>query len=138
MILVWLIAILIVGGVAAWAAARSSHLLARWISLVAISVDFAIALWLWARYFHQISLVPGSSWLTEINLDWIPNWGVRFHLAIDGLSLLLILLTLFLGIVSVLASWREIQDAVGFFHLNLLWVLAGIVGVFLAVDLFLF
>jgi NADH-quinone oxidoreductase subunit M len=138
MILVWLIAILIVGGVAAWAAARSSHLLARWISLIAISVDFALALWLWARYFHQISLVPGSAWLDEVNFQWIPNWGVHFHLAVDGLSLLLVLLTLFLGIVSVLASWREIQDGVGFFHLNLLWVLAGIAGVFLAVDLFLF
>jgi NADH-quinone oxidoreductase subunit M len=138
MILVWLIGILLAGGLAAWAVARSSHLLARWVSLIAISVDFALALWLWARYFHQISLVPSSNWLAEINVNWIPNWGVHFHLAIDGLSLLLILLTLFLGIVSVLASWREIQDGVGFFHLNLLWVLAGIVGVFLAVDLFLF
>ena len=48
------------------------------------------------------------------------------------------MLTFFLGIVSVLASWTEITEAVGFFHLNLLWVLAGIAGVFLAVDLFLF
>ena len=48
------------------------------------------------------------------------------------------LLTLFLGIVSVLASWTEITEAVGFFHLNLLWILAGIAGVFLALDLFLF
>ena len=38
----------------------------------------------------------------------------------------------------MLASWTEIQEAVGFFHLNLLWVLAGIAGVFLAMDLFLF
>ena len=56
----------------------------------------------------------------------------------DGLSLLMLLLTFFLGIVSVLASWTEIRDRVGFFHFNLLWVLAGIIGVFLALDLFLF
>ncbi len=56
----------------------------------------------------------------------------------DGLSLLLVLLTLFLGIVSVLASWTEITTSIGFFHLNLLWILAGILGVFLALDLFLF
>jgi NADH-quinone oxidoreductase subunit M len=56
----------------------------------------------------------------------------------DGLSLLLLMLTFFLGIVSVLVSWTEIQDRAGFFHLNLLWILAGIAGVFLAIDLFLF
>jgi len=49
-----------------------------------------------------------------------------------------VLLTLFLGIVSVLASWTEITKGVGFFHFNLLWILAGIIGVFLAIDLFLF
>jgi NADH-quinone oxidoreductase subunit M len=73
-----------------------------------------------------------------VDWNWIPGFGVHFHLAIDGLSLLLVLLTLFLGIISVLTSWSEIREKVGFFHLNLMWVLAGIVGVFLAVDLFLF
>ena len=66
------------------------------------------------------------------------TFGIHFHLALDGLSLLLLMLTFLLGIMSVLASWTEIQEAVGFFHLNLLWVLAGIAGVFLAMDLFLF
>ena len=70
--------------------------------------------------------------------SWIPQFGIQFHLAMDGLSLLLVLLTLFLGIVSVLASWTEITKGVGFFHFNLLWILAGIIGVFLALDLFLF
>ena len=138
MILVWLIGILLVGGVVSWAAARGSHLLARWMSLFAICIDFALALWLWARYFRQLSIDPGYTWLKQVDWNWIPEWGIHFHLAIDGLSLLLVLLTLFLGIISVLASWREIQSGVGFFHLNLLWVLAGILGVFLALDLFLF
>jgi NADH-quinone oxidoreductase subunit M len=57
---------------------------------------------------------------------------------VDGLSLLLLLLTFFLGLLSVLISWREIQSKIGFFHFNLLWVLAGITGVFLTMDLFLF
>jgi NADH-quinone oxidoreductase subunit M len=56
----------------------------------------------------------------------------------DGLSLLLVLLTLFLGLMSVAASWTEITKQVGFFHFNLLWVLAGVLGVFVAMDLFLF
>ena len=48
------------------------------------------------------------------------------------------LLTGFLGLMAVVASWNEIQDRVGFFHFQLMWVLAGIIGVFLALDLFLF
>ncbi len=138
MILLWLMVILLVAGLLAWAAAYWSRSLSRWITLAAVNLDFALSLWLWARHFHQVDLMSHSSWLEQINWSWIPSWGVRFHLAMDGLSLLLLLLTFFLGIVSVLASWREIRDGVGFFHLNLLWVLAGIVGVFLAVDLFLF
>jgi NADH-quinone oxidoreductase subunit M len=47
-------------------------------------------------------------------------------------------LTFFLGIIAVVTSWTEIRERVGFFHFNLMWVLAGIAGVFLAVDLFLF
>ena len=138
MILICLLAILLFAGVLAWAAARWYPRLARWISLIAVSADFGLALWVWERNFHQASLLPHSAWFEEVNWIWIPSWGVHFHLAMDGLSLLLVLLSCFLGIVSVLASWSEIQDGVGFFHLNLLWVLAGIVGVFLAVDLFLF
>lgn len=138
MILIWLLAILLFAGALAWAAARWNPRLARCISLIAVSVDFVLALWVWARNFHQASLLPHSAWFEEVNWNWIPSWGVHFHLAMDGLSLLLVLLSCFLGIVSVLASWTEIQEGVGFFHLNLLWVLAGIVGVFLAVDLFLF
>src|SRR5437660_153380 len=74
----------------------------------------------------------------EGDWTWIPQLGIHFHLAMDGLSLLLLVLTFLLGIVSVLTSWREIKEGVGFFHLNLMWILAGIAGVFLAVDLFLF
>jgi NADH-quinone oxidoreductase subunit M len=54
------------------------------------------------------------------------------------LSLVLVALTLFLGIISVICSWTEIRERVGFFHMNLLWVLSGILGVFMALDLFLF
>jgi NADH-quinone oxidoreductase subunit M len=54
------------------------------------------------------------------------------------MSLMLIVLTAFLGIVSVASSWTEIRERTGFFHFNLLWTLAGAIGVFLALDLFLF
>jgi NADH-quinone oxidoreductase subunit M len=54
------------------------------------------------------------------------------------LSLLLVILTCFLGLLAVVASWSEIQERVGLFHANVLWVLTGVMGVFLALDLLLF
>lgn len=138
MILLWLILILLVGGLMAWAVARWSPLASRWISLIAVSTDFLIGLIVWIRAAGRVDVLQQQTWLRELDWNWIPQFGIHFHLALDGLSLLLLMLTFLLGVTSVLASWTEIQDAVGFFHLNLLWVLAGIAGVFLAMDLFLF
>jgi NADH-quinone oxidoreductase subunit M len=109
-------------------------MLARWISLAAVLVDFILGIYLWLQN-------PGTAadtWIIKYSVAWIPAFGISFSLAIDGLSLLMLLLTFFLGIFAVLISWSEIQERVGFFHFNLLWVLAGIVGVFLTMDLFLF
>ena len=138
MILLCLIAILLLAGVLAWLAARWSATAARWIALLATIADFIIGLVLWLRDDRRLSLLPNHNWIEQLDWNWIPRFGIHFHLAMDGLSLLLLMLTFFLGIVSVLVSWNEIQERVGFFHLNLLWILAGITGVFLAIDLFLF
>jgi NADH-quinone oxidoreductase subunit M len=133
MILVWLILIPFIGGVVAWFAARWNARAARWISLVAIALDLILALALWAQSYGST-----ARWLVDFRVPWIPPLGISIHFAMDGLSLLLVVLTGLLGIMGVVCSWTEIQDRVGFFHFNLLWVLAGIIGVFLSLDLFLF
>ena len=138
MILIWLIAILLVAGVAAWTLARWSAPATRWVALGATVADFMITLAIWLRHYGQLSLLLQDNWIEQLDWTWIPRFGIHFHLALDGLSLLLLMLTFFLGMVSVLVSWAEIREGVGFFHFNLLWVLAGITGVFLAMDLFLF
>jgi NADH-quinone oxidoreductase subunit M len=74
----------------------------------------------------------------QFYLPWISSLGISIHLAVDGLSLLMVGLTALLGILAVGCSWGEIQKNVGFFHLNLLWSLGGVIGVFLAIDMFLF
>lgn len=136
MILIWLIAIPLAAGVLAWLAARWSNNAPRWISLAAVLGDLLLSVRLWLRS-GVASLSPGA-WIEQLNLSWVPRFGIHFHLAMDGMSLLLVVLTFFLGVMGVLASWTEIRDSVGFFHFNLLWILAGIVSVFLALDLFLF
>ncbi len=136
MILVWLLAIPLGAGLLAWLLGRRAPLAARWVSLAALAVDLALALRLWAQ--HPALDLRRGWWLAGIARPWIPALGVRFELAADGLSLLLVVLTLTLGLLAVLASWSEVRERVGFFHFNLLWILTGVLGVFLALDLFLF
>lgn len=136
MILFWFIIILMVGGVLAWIAAYWSAIVCRWISLLAMIVNLALATVLWLNYKPQAP--PGQTWIVSFEAQWIPTFGIGFDLALDGLSLLMLLLTFFLGTIAVITSWREVQYRPGFFHFNLLWVVAGITGVFLTMDLFLF
>jgi len=74
----------------------------------------------------------------HVELPWIPRFGITLLLVMDGLSLLLVALTVVLGAVAVVSSWTEIGERRGFFQLNLLATLAGVVGVFTALDLFAF
>jgi NADH-quinone oxidoreductase subunit M len=137
MILLLLIAILLAGGLSSWIVARRDESAARWIAMVTVATDLLVTLGLWSGFGGRQQSFT-RRWLVECNYNWISQFGIRFHLGLDGLSLALLLLTYFLGIVAVLASWTEIRRRVGFFHFNLLWVLAGITGVFLAADLFVF
>jgi len=132
MILAWCILIPLAAGILAWAVSRRSVSACRWISLLAPTVSLGLALWVGLRGAGH------GPWLAEFSAPWIPQWGINFSLAMDGVSLVLVLLTNFLSVVAVAASWRGIQQRVGFFHFNLMWVTAAIAGVFLAMDLFLF
>lgn len=140
MILAWLIAILFFGGCFAWYGEKWGAKWPRWICLAALSLDLLLVFALFSRVDSpaDVSVVGGGSWIQHLNLEWIPRFGISFHLAMDGLSLLLVALTVILGFMSISCSWTEIKERVGFFHFNLLWTLAGVLGVFLAMDLFLF
>ncbi len=138
MILALIILILILGGILSLATIRRSEMLCRWIALLAVSIDLVLVVFYWVSNYNDISLLEAGSWLLDFRKEWIPRWGISFHLALDGLSLILVVLTLFLGLISILVSWRQIKERVRFFHFNILWILAGLLGVFLAMDLFLF
>lgn len=138
MMLVWLILIPLIAGLLAWFTARWNAEAPRWISLGAVALNFLLTLALWMSGDTSVQSGATTVWLAEVDARWMPRFGIHFHLAVDGLSLLMLVLTFFLGIMSVLCSWTEIRERIGFFHFNLMWMLAGIAGVFLALDLFLF
>jgi NADH-quinone oxidoreductase subunit M len=138
MTLIWLILVPLIGGLLAWFFARWSDRWPRWVSLISVCIDLVLVYSLWVGHKGDLYFIGKESWITEVKTDWMPGLGIGFHLAMDGLSLLMVMLTAFLGIMSVAASWSEIRERVGFFHFNLMWSLAGIIGVFLSLDLFLF
>jgi NADH-quinone oxidoreductase subunit M len=138
MILLSLLLIPLIAGILCWAVGRRSGTAARWLALAAMIVELFITVVLTVRCQNNVLLLDRGGWLLEVKAPWIPQLGIGFHLAVDGISLLLITLTALLGLMVVIASWTEIKDGVGFFHFNLLLTIAGIMGVFLSLDLFLF
>lgn len=72
------------------------------------------------------------------NAEWIPSLGISYHLGIDGISLILILLTTLLTALAVLGSWNSIKDRGLAFFISLLVLETGMLGVFVSMDLFLF
>lgn len=139
MLLPWLIFLPLIGGLLCWVSERFSVNAPRWIALITMLIVFVFSLILWQQGdFAQSTSATHSQWQFEYIAKWIPQFGINFHLAIDGLSILMVVLTTFLGIFSVLASWKEIHTSLGLFHMNLLWMCAGVIGVFTAIDLFLF
>ncbi|HVN23352.1 MAG TPA: NADH-quinone oxidoreductase subunit M [Syntrophorhabdales bacterium] len=138
MMLVWLILIPAIAGTLAWLSGRASNRWPRWLTLIAFCIDLMLALSVWLEHPGEIDLSARSGWLLEVQAPWIPSLDIDFHLALDGISLLLVALSCFLGIMATIASWKEIRERVGLFHLTLAWTVAGILGVFLALDLFLF
>ena len=74
----------------------------------------------------------------EINIPWITSFGINYHLGIDGISLLLIVMTTILTTVSILASWKSITTGIKGYFISMLLLETGMIGVFCALDLFLF
>ena len=70
--------------------------------------------------------------------DWIPSIGAKYHLGIDGISLLLVMLTTFLGMIAVLSSWSAIHHRTKEYYILLLLLQTGMIGVFVSLDFFLF
>jgi NADH-quinone oxidoreductase subunit M len=126
MILALVIFILILGGILCLATVRGSEIICRWIALLSVGIDLVLVVFYWISNYKNIILLEPGSWLLDFKKEWIPQWGISFHLALDGLSLILVVLTLFLGVISILVSWQQIKESVRFFHCNILWIIAGL------------
>ncbi|MBI5561608.1 MAG: NADH-quinone oxidoreductase subunit M [Deltaproteobacteria bacterium] len=107
--------------------------LIRWSALGFALAEFALSLYL---PFTFDSSNPGMQWVERG--AWIERFGMNYILGVDGISLLLVLLTTLVTIICVLASWRDVKDKLKWFMALLLFTETCSLGVFMAMDLFLF
>ena len=123
----------LVGFLAALVIPRSSPQMSRNFGLFMALVTFVASLGLIAQFDRGIA---GPQFTVDI--PWISIPEIHFHVAVDGISLWLILLSTFLTPICMLVSWRSVQDRVKEFFAFLLLLEFGLIGVFMAQDLFLF
>jgi len=107
----------------------------RWTALVVSLITFGLSIWILTLFDANnpdLQLV--------INLPWIEiaGWEISYQMGVDGLSILLVLLTAFLTPISLLSTWTAVEERVKDFMIFFLLLEVGMMGVFLAQDLFLF
>ncbi|MEO5589187.1 MAG: NADH-quinone oxidoreductase subunit M [Gemmatimonadaceae bacterium] len=112
---------------------ESGNRAGRTVALAVLMLEFLVSAGLWWTFDPA-----NSGWQSAIDAEWIPMWGIRFTLGIDGIALMMILLTTFILPLCVLGSWTSIKKNVNTFFALMLVLTSGMLGVFMARDLFLF
>jgi NADH-quinone oxidoreductase subunit M len=105
---------------------------AKYAALIASLIEFAISVPLWW------SFDPAGGMQFVVDRAWIAAWGIHYTVGVDGISLFMVLLTTFLMPLSILGSWKYITRREGGYYALLLALTTGMIGVFVALDLFLF
>jgi len=105
---------------------------AKHLALAVAVVEFAISIPMWWTF------VPQGGMQFRLDAPWLPAWGIHYSVGVDGISLFLVLLTTFLVPLSVLGSYVNITTRERGFYALLLVLTSGMIGVFVALDLFLF
>ena len=109
--------------------------LARWTALGAALLTWLFSLGLLVGYLPG-DQTGGFQFIEQV--DWIPAFGIQYKLGVDGLSLVLVVLTTTLSWISILASFGPIKERVKEYMVSFLILEVGMIGVFLSLDLFLF
>lgn len=132
-LLSWVIFLPLIGVGALLFVPKEKHALIRRLALLFAVATFILSIGLW---FDFDSAAAGMQF--EVNLPWVTQFGIGYHLGIDGISLLLILLTTFLTAISILSAFSAVDRSVRGFYASILLLETGMIGVFAALDLFLF
>lgn len=112
---------------------RQNEALIKTSALVIALIEFILSL---HTYFHM----QNTGVINQFAFDavWIEAWNIHYRLAVDGVSVLLIVLSTFILPVAILGTWHSIKKNIKLYMINMFLLLSGMVGVFAAIDLFLF
>ncbi len=102
-------------------------------ALVMFAIEFVVSLGLWWSFDPSV-----AAWQSVVDWSWIPSWGIRFTLGVDGIAVMMILLTTFIMVLAVGGSWTSIRARSHSYYALMLILTTGMLGVFMALDLFLF
>ncbi|MDQ3949472.1 MAG: hypothetical protein M3282_03920, partial [Gemmatimonadota bacterium] len=105
----------------------------RMIAFVTLLLEFVVSIGLWWTFD-----LASDAWQARFRVPWIPSWGVTFDVGIDGIALVMILLTTLTMVLAVLGSWTSIRTKTGAYYALLLLLTTGMLGVFVSLDVFLF
>ncbi|NIG99085.1 MAG: NADH-quinone oxidoreductase subunit M [Buchnera aphidicola (Periphyllus acericola)] len=140
MCLYLLIFLPLLGGIFSWVSEKINKKLPCLVSLFFIFSMFLLTLKIFFK--NRITLYKNidlsTLWDKEYCISWISSLGVSFHLGIDGISFLMIFLTIFLSFISILLTWNEDIKKNGFFYFCMMLIISNMMGIFLSLDLFLF
>lgn len=105
----------------------------RTLALLTFAVEFIVSVGLWWSFDPD-----NAAWQHVVDFAWIPAWGIRFTIGVDGIAVMMILLTTFIMLLAVGGSWTSIRARTHSYYALLLVLTTGMLGVFMALDLFLF
>jgi NADH-quinone oxidoreductase subunit M len=131
-ILTYMVFIPIAGAAAVLCLPRDNHALIKWTSVAATVPPLLMAVWLFLAFDRA---TPGFQF--QQRAAWIPSFDIYYFVGVDGLSITMVLLTALLCFLCIFASWGIDKGVKGYFSLFLL-LDAGMMGVFVALDFFLF
>lgn len=112
---------------------RNSETFIKWMALTVSFVTFILSIPL----FSSFDKTTANMQFTETH-DWVPSWGIKYALGVDGISVLFVLLSTLLTILCVTVSWKGIKEKTKEFYAALLLIEGSMIGVFCSLDLFLF
>ena len=112
--------------------------IARQVALSFASAEFALSAWVYLGSSAGPTAGAPAGFLFFEDAAWIERFGIRYTLGMDGISLIMVLLTAFITVIAVVVSWKGIKEQIPLYFALLLAMEAGIQGVFLGLDLFLF
>ncbi len=117
---------------------RESECAIKWIANITAFIGFIVSIPLLTAFNDARFIDPETGFRFVYEIPWIPQIGANYKFGIDGISMLLVLLTTLLGFISILSSWTAIKERIKEYYAFMLLLQTGMLGVFMSLDFLVF